>query len=181
MKHSLVTAISIITLFAQGCVEPVVQNSNLMPDVANIQPQIEPSDHEQKRDPYWLQSFDIDGDGKKDNIDFEFSRGAHCCYKIEITLSKSKKTVKFPFEMDGGYVGGSIDNRHPWHFDIRDIDNDGLPEILMRIETYSYHVYPIPKKWQKRYGFKTNFIVIEYEKGKLKVRDQKKSEKTENI
>lgn len=80
--------------------------------------------------------------------------------------------------MDGGYVL-EIDNSYPAKFDIRDIDNDGLPEILMRIETYNYDVYPIPKKWTKRYGFKTNYIVIEYEKGKLIVRDQIEKERTD--
>ena len=60
----------------------------------------------------------------------------------------------------------------PDHFDIRDIDGDGRAEILMRIETYNSEISPIPQAWRKRYGFKTNFIVIKYERGKLQVRDQ---------
>jgi len=119
----------------------------------------------------WLEQFDLDGDGKNDYIGYEFTGGGHCCYKIEVTLSSDEIERKFPFEMDGGYVGG-LDNSNPQQFDIRDIDNDGLPEILMEIATYNGSPYPIPKSWKKKFGIKSHHIVIEYEKGKLIVRDQ---------
>ena len=69
----------------------------------------------------WLNSFDLDGDTITDKISFSFSEGAHCCYKIIITLSSEKKEQSFPFEMDGGYIAG-VDNSCP--------DKIGLYPIL---------------------------------------------------
>lgn len=120
----------------------------------------------------WLDKFDFDGDSINDHIYFDFSGGAHCCYKINIVLSNDKTERKFPFEMDGGYIGG-VDNSKPDQFDIRDIDSDGLPEILMRIQTYNGESEPIPVKWNIDYGIKSNFIVIEYISGQIKTRDYK--------
>ncbi len=120
----------------------------------------------------WLDQFDLDGDGIKDHIYFDFSGGAHCCYKINIVLTSDKKERTFPFEMDGGYIGG-IDNSKPDQFDIRDIDNDRLPEILMRIQTYNGGSKAIPVKWQTEYGIKSNHIVIEYKGEQLTIRDYK--------
>lgn len=125
-----------------------------------------------KTRPDWLDTFDLDGDSINDRIYFDFTGGAHCCYKINIVLSSDKMERKFPFEMDGGYVGG-VDNSNPNQFDIRDIDNDGLPEILMQIQTYNGQSYTIPTKWKIKYGIKSNRIVIEYTKGKIKTRDYK--------
>lgn len=125
----------------------------------------------------WLNAFDLDGDGANDNIFFDFSGGAHCCYKIHIALSSDDKVRSFPFEMDGGYLIG-VDNSNPSQLDIQDIDNDGRPEILMRIQTYNEKAYPIPLRWKLRYGLKTNNIVFEYENGKIRVMDRQVKEKT---
>ncbi|MBN8702234.1 MAG: hypothetical protein J0M08_04165 [Bacteroidetes bacterium] len=120
----------------------------------------------------WLDSFDLDGDSINDHIYFDFSGGAHCCYKINIVLSSDKTERKFPFEMDGGYIGG-VDSSQPNQFDIRDIDSDGLPEIVMQIETYNGQRHTIPAKWKNKYGIKSNRIVIEFSEGQLKTRDYK--------
>ncbi len=120
----------------------------------------------------WLDQFDIDGDKINDHIYFDFSGGGHCCYKITIVLSSDNKKRKFPFEMDGGYIVG-VDNSQPEQFDIRDIDNDGLPEILMRIQTYNGEADVIPTKWTTDFGIKTNYIVIEYNEGQLITSDFK--------
>jgi hypothetical protein len=120
----------------------------------------------------WLDTFDIDGDSINDHIYFDYSGGAHCCYKINIVLSSDKKVRNFPFEMDGGYVGG-VDNSQPNQFDIRDIDQDGLPEIIMRIQTYNEKSGTIPKNWKDDYGVISNFIVIEYIGGQIKIGDYK--------
>jgi hypothetical protein len=79
-----------------------------------------------------MNKFDIDGDGEKDKIEYCFSGGAHCCYKISVLLSKNKKRYDYPFEMDGGYVGG-LDLSQTNHFFIKDYDKYGLPEIFMKI------------------------------------------------
>src|SRR5690349_14031592 len=71
----------------------------------------------------FLSKFDLDGDGVNDRINFDFSGGAHCCYKISIVLTSDKIERNYPFQMDGGYVGG-VDNSKPHQFDIRDVDGD---------------------------------------------------------
>lgn len=120
----------------------------------------------------WRNGFDLDGDSLKDQISFSFSEGAHCCYKIFVTLSTTKKTVSYPFEMDGGYIAG-VDNSQPEQFNISNIDEDPLPEITMKIQSYNGELSKIPKEWQKEYGIKTNFIVIQFQNGRLEVSDQK--------
>lgn len=121
----------------------------------------------------WLHGFDLDGDKINDDISFRFSGGAHCCYKMMITLSSDKKRQEFPFEMDGGYIRG-IDNSQPEKFNISNIDSDPLPEITMRIESYNEESSQITEKWQKEYGIKTNYIIVQYEKGEMKVSDRGK-------
>ncbi len=63
--------------------------------------------------------------------------------------------------MDGGYIGG-LDLSDKNNFSIKDYDNDGLPEIFMKI---------ISKSWTKEYGIKSNYIVIEYANNRLIVWD----------
>ncbi len=118
----------------------------------------------------WLDSFDFDGDGIKDRLDFNYTGGGHCCYKISIVLSSDKKVRKYPFEMDGGYIAG-VDNSQPEQFDIKDIDHDGLPEIIMQIQTYNDDSETIDATWNRIYGITSNYIVIEYENGRLMTRD----------
>ncbi len=120
----------------------------------------------------WLDKFDFDGDSINDHIYFDFTGGTHCCYKMNIVLSSDNTERKFPFEMDGGYLYG-VDNSQPDQFDIRDIDGDGLPEILMRIQTYNSKSESIPAKWYNEYGIKSNLILIEYTDGEIKIKDYK--------
>lgn len=120
----------------------------------------------------FLSKFDLDGDGVNDRINFDFSGGAHCCYKISIILSSDRTERTYPFQMDGGYVGtAGIDNSKPYQFDIRDADGDGLPEILMQIQTYNGIAQKIPRKWRRKYHITGNHIMIEYENCRLEVKD----------
>jgi hypothetical protein len=118
----------------------------------------------------WRQSFDLDGDSINEVLDFNYSNGAHCCYTLNFILSHDRKAYHFPFEMDGGYLTG-VDSTQPWQFAVRDIDADGLPEIMMQIATYNAAPYPLPLAWRKKYGIHSHTIIIEYEAGKVKVRD----------
>jgi GH25 family lysozyme M1 (1,4-beta-N-acetylmuramidase) len=119
----------------------------------------------------WLNGFDLDGDKINDKISFDYSGGAHCCYKIHITLSSDQKEYSYPFEMDGGYPMGVDDSQQ----DQFHISNDGaLPMIRMKIQSYNGELSAIPRKWQKEYGIRTNYIAIQYENGALTVRDQKR-------
>ncbi len=118
----------------------------------------------------WQQSFDFDGDGIKDEVESEYSGGAHCCYKISVTLSSTKKTHIIPFEMDGGYPKG-LDLSRKEHFNIQDYDGDGKAEIYMEIDTYSYHKYTIKRGWTKKYGIRNNYILVDFENGRIRYKN----------
>jgi hypothetical protein len=121
----------------------------------------------------YLENRDLDGDGVMDKILFDFSGGAHCCYKMSLYLSSLGTMIEYPFEMDGGYVLG-IDGSHPEHFGIEDYDQDGLPEIFMEIETYGLDKFPIDRKWTKKYGIKTNYILFDFFEKRMIVKDYTK-------
>ncbi len=94
----------------------------------------------------YLTSFDLDGDSTLDRVSFSFTGGAHCCYMPHIWLSSDSSERKYPFRMDGGYVGG-IDGSKPKQFRIEDLDADAMPEVFMRIEVYGAPQRNVPKKW----------------------------------
>ena len=114
---------------------------------------------------------DLDGDQLRDHISFRYTGGAHCCYKMAIKLASLRDTLKFPFEMDGGFTYGIVDGSQPDRFEIDDYDQDGLPEIFMEISTYNGQTYPIEKKWNHRYGITSHHLIFAYQKGKLKLLD----------
>lgn len=120
----------------------------------------------------WLHTFDLDGDKINDDIYFDFTGGAHCCYHISIKLSSNQTVYEYPFDMDGGYLVG-VDNSWPEKFDIQDYDHDGLPEIRMMIQTYNGELEKIPARWKQKYKIKSNTILFEYEDGKLILHDTK--------
>lgn len=118
----------------------------------------------------YLHNRDLNGDGKADFIGFYYSGGSHCCYTMEILLSGEQDTLKYPFEMDGGYIWG-VDGSWPDQFHIKDWDQDGRDEIFMQIQTYNGRPGPIPRKWARKYGIKTNEISFDFREGKLQVAD----------
>ncbi len=119
----------------------------------------------------WRFAWDFDGDGINDTIWDEYSGGGHCCYTLQVVLGRGHKTVRLPFEMDGHYVGG-LDMGMPDHFAIGRFEGSPLPQIFMEVGTYNGEEFPIPRKWTRKYGFRTNRILVSFEKGKLKVRDR---------
>jgi len=80
----------------------------------------------------WRRATDLDGDGKPDEILVESSGGAHCCYTIAARLTSTRATVRVPFEIDGGYVGG-LDLSRPEHFALHRA-SDGAAELLFDAE-----------------------------------------------
>mgnify|MGYP006431659081 FL=1 len=118
----------------------------------------------------YRQNRDLDGDGFDDEIYFEFIGGAHCCYYLSLELSSKDSLLFYPFEMDGGYLLG-VDDNSPDHFQIRDFDSDGLPEIYMEIYTYNGEITPIELEWTRDYGITTNHIIFDYINGVMEVRD----------
>jgi len=120
----------------------------------------------------WRFAWDFDGDGIKDTVWDEYSGGGHCCYTLQVSLSRGHETVRLPFDMDGHYVGG-LDMGMPDHFAIGRFEGSPLPQIFMEVATYNGEEFPIPRKWTRKYGFRSNRILVSFEKGKPKVRDRK--------
>ena len=118
----------------------------------------------------YRQNRDLDGDGLDDEIYFEFAGGAHCCYYMSLELSSKDSLLFYPFEMDGDFTLGDDDNS-PDHFQIRDFDNDELPEIYMEIYTDNDEITPIKLEWTRDYGITTNYIIFDYINGVMDVRD----------
>ncbi|MEN9353847.1 MAG: hypothetical protein RL318_1172 [Fibrobacterota bacterium] len=120
----------------------------------------------------WRLAWDFDGDGINDTVWDEYSGGGHCCYTLQVGLSRSHKTIRLPFEMDGHYVGG-LDMGMPDHFAIGRFEGSAFPQIFMEINTYNDEKFPISRKMTRQYGFRTNRILVSFENGRLKVRDRK--------
>lgn len=119
----------------------------------------------------YLENRDFDGDKISDYLFFDYTGGAHCCYKMTLKLSSIKDTIKYPFEMDGGYGFGIVDGSQHDQFGIDDYDKDGLPEIFMGISTYNGEINPIDSEWMKKYGIKSNYIIFNYTDGKIVLED----------
>jgi len=119
----------------------------------------------------YLKNRDFDGDGLSDYMSFSYSGGAHCCHKMNLKLSSKPDTLKYPFEMDGGYGFGIVDGSQHDQFKIADYDQDGSPEIFMGISSYNGEKYPIDPKWTKEFGIKTNYILFDFYKGEVVLRD----------
>lgn len=122
----------------------------------------------------YLQNRDFDGDKINDYLSFYYTGGAHCCYKMVLKLSSIEDTIKYPFEMDGGYGFGIVDGSQHDHFDIDDYDQDGLPEIFMGISTYNGEKFSIDPEWTSKYGIKTNYIIFNYIDGEIVLEDYDK-------
>ena len=118
----------------------------------------------------YRQNRDLDGDGLDDEIYFEFAGGTHCCYYMSLELSSKDSLLFYPFEMDGDFTLGVDDNSSD-HFQIRDFDNDELPEIYMEIYTDNDEITPIKLEWTRDYGITTNYIIFDYINGVMEVRD----------
>ena len=118
----------------------------------------------------YRQNRDLDGDGLDDEIYFEFAGGAHCCYYMSLELSSKDSLLSYPFEMDGGYLLGVGENSSG-QFQIKDFDNDGLPEIYMEIHAYNGEISPLESEWTRDYGITTNHIIFDYVDGLMEVRD----------
>lgn len=118
-------------------------------------------------------NWDFDGDGKNDSLFFVGENGAHLYFHLRIVLSTSEKAHTFEFlRMDNPFLYKSKKNKHtselnmPSLFAVEDLDNDGLPEIFIKIEEQTR----IPRKWRLR-GITSNKIIVACETGRIKLRD----------
>lgn len=119
----------------------------------------------------YLQNRDFDGDGQEDYLIFSYSGGAHCCYSLSLAISSLGDTINYPFDMDGGYGFGIVDGSNHDQFDIDDYDADGLDEIFMGISTYNGEISAIDEAWTKEYGIHSNYILFDFNKGKIELMD----------
>ena len=113
--------------------------------------------------PNWANAYDFDGDHVPDAIRTTYSGGGHCCYKIAVGLSASRKVIELPFELDGGYESG-FDLSQPWNFAI-DVAPDGIASLRMRIASYSGRAEAIPLEWVKQYGIRGHGIRVSLRDG----------------
>ena len=118
----------------------------------------------------WTHQYDFDGDGAKDRVEVSFSGGAHCCYRVGVRLAGKRHVISLPFELDGGYMGG-LNLSQPSHFNVRDYNGDGRPDLCMEIATYNGKRHAIPKEWTERYGVRTNRVLVTFPKAEAKVQD----------
>jgi len=166
MKNYFFSTLFFLIIFI-SC-KNIDKNSEVNNGKDTIQTEIESLIEESRS---FLKNRDIDGDGNFEEICFDYTGGAHCCYKLSLKLSSIDSVFEFPFEMDGGYTFQIVDGSQPDHFFIKDYDNDGLDEIFMEIATYNGEKYLLEKLWTELYGIKTNYILIDYSDGKLVVTD----------
>jgi hypothetical protein len=119
----------------------------------------------------WRTAYDWDGDGEKDRVESRFSGGAHCCYRVGVSLSsKKEKTTWVPFEMDGGYVYPEDLPDNPRQFSVGRTP-DGLPEMRMLIATYNGERLSLPRSWRARYRIRSHYVGISFPNGNVRVRD----------
>jgi hypothetical protein len=106
----------------------------------------------------WREAFDLDGDGHNDRIVVEFTGGAHCCYRLGASLSSTNKSTRFPFEMDGGYVGG-LDLSQPDRFTVR-TRAGSLPELVYEIAVENGEPQPIDPAWTRTWGVRSHRVAL---------------------
>ncbi|MGN6108813.1 MAG: hypothetical protein ACTHU0_27150 [Kofleriaceae bacterium] len=118
-------------------------------------------------DTSWRRSHDFDGDGRRDVVAVEYTNGAHCCYKLTVSLSAKASEVAIPFELDGGYLGGlSLDR--PENFTI-EVGRDGVSSFVMAIATYGGRWEEIPLAWVRRYGVRSHRVRVSLRDGNMRV------------
>ncbi|GAB4279519.1 MAG: hypothetical protein Kow0068_03500 [Marinilabiliales bacterium] len=159
MKYLLI--VLIIGMILYSC-KNESNHTNEVDDIDTVKQETQILDSAITRSMEFLSKWDIDGDGISDNISFDYTGGAHCCYKITVILSSDKKVREFPFEMDGGYEF-DVDDSQPSHFNIKNYDNDSLPEIFMEIATYNSVPYELPKQWTEAYNIHSHYIIFDYD------------------
>lgn len=119
-------------------------------------------------------NWDFDGDNIKDQLYFIGNGGAHLYFYLKIILSSNKKKHDFNFILlDRPVLVDLIKlekenlKNFTTEFIIHDFNSDGLNDIYVNFDdTFS----SIPCKW-KRKGISSRHIVLNFNKGKLKIKN----------
>lgn len=106
----------------------------------------------------WGTKLDWDGDGSVDTLGFDYTGGAHCCYHVRIDFGNSTQSIRLPFDLDGGYVGGQGPGSDPKR--VRIEQRGALPELIVEIATYNGKPGTIPREWTEKYGVTTHYVAI---------------------
>ncbi len=121
--------------------------------------------------------YDLDGDGKKDSLLFIGNGGAHVYYYLKIVTSSDQKTWAFPTaQIDFPYpeTKQKLTKKASACFPqlmIDDLDGDKKDEIYLNFYEDLYDdSYQIPTEWKKQ-GVKSKRVILNFEKGKLLVKD----------
>jgi hypothetical protein len=120
-----------------------------------------------RADTSWTRSHDFDGDGKRDVVAVDYTNGAHCCYKLTVSLSANERVIAIPFDIDGGYLGG-LSLERPENFTV-EVGGDGVSAFVMSIATYGGRWDPIPLEWMRRYGARSHRIRVSLRGGDMRV------------
>jgi hypothetical protein len=121
-------------------------------------------------DTSWTHTHDLDGDGKPDAVAVGYTGGAHCCYRLAVTLSTTGKIVPIPFELDGGYPDGLTVDR-PESFAL-EVAPTGTTVLVMRVATYSGRPERIPLDWVRTFGARSHRIAVSLRGGVLRVENR---------
>lgn len=117
--------------------------------------------------------WDLDGDNKKDSLFFIGNGGVHTWFYPQIVLSSDGLARRFPLvQLDMPYLQDEavLDEygKHPAvRFVICDPDKDRLPDIYLNFDN---SFGSIPVEWRQK-GIKTKYILMSFNKGRLRVRD----------
>jgi hypothetical protein len=122
-------------------------------------------------------NWDFDKDGKTDQLYFIGTGGAHLYYYLRVVLSRNHLDKSFHFLQsdmpmipdeeimkEAGYDPVNSFTR----FAVADFDKDSTLDIFIRLDEASYAT---EKNTLKKYGIKTEFILLSFGKGKPYLRD----------
>lgn len=115
-------------------------------------------------------NWDFDGDGKKDELYFIGTGGAHLYFYLRIVLSSDNKMQNFPFlELDMPCLSNinDIDNAFFVVDKFASMKSNGRNDkIYLRLDASA----DIPLKWKKK-EVKPNRLLVTYERGKIIIKD----------
>jgi hypothetical protein len=118
-------------------------------------------------------NWDFDGDKKLDKLTFIGKGGAHLYYYLKIEFSKTGKSLEIPFiESDFPMFSDSLELKIPGMFSVKDLKNDGIPEIVIKLDEQSKATFP-------KHNIKTNIVCLIFNNGRVFYKDLSEYNKIE--
>jgi hypothetical protein len=107
---------------------------------------------------------DLDGDGQPDEVVFQHTGGADCCFRVGVRLSSTSETVMLPFDLDG--APGTVP---PKAFSV-DRQLMGPHRLILEIENHGGQQRSLAR-WTEKYGVTSHKIAVTFWRGQPRVRD----------